>query len=78
MREVLFECTKCGEYDNSEEWTQKTIEDIKQNGEYNDNVPSLTKDMVDNKECYYYICPNCGETCYVEDNQIIIYNPKEN
>lgn len=68
--EKMFECVKCGEFDNLEEWMKATREDVIQDGKNGDNIPELTPKMIDNKECYYYICPNCGETCYVEDGHI--------
>lgn len=68
--ERMFKCTKCGEFDNVDEWMNATIEDAKSYKKSGDNVVLLSEEVVKSKECLYYICPNCGETCYIEDEQI--------
>ena len=61
-----YECAHCSSASSVEEWVAKTRMD------YGYNVPTLTEVMVRGKKNYCYICPNCGETCYLDDEEIII------
>lgn len=59
-----FNCEKCDTVSTLEEWMSETKKD------YGDNIPLLSEELIDGLECYYYVCPNCGETCYIEDSHI--------
>lgn len=64
----LYKCNKCGESAYAEEWNQATLDDLEV---FDLGITSIETIRIGNwRDCYYFICPNCGETCYNEDGHI--------
>lgn len=72
MLEILneiFECRKCKVYNTSNLWVKETQKYLKNIGLEGD-IPVLTKELIDDNEIYFYICPTCKSLCYLKDKEI--------
>jgi len=76
----MVECGKCDYVGDFKEFKKATQEDLFNN--YNDgryetleeiDIEEITKDTIE-LSCFYYTCPNCGESIYNEDGQIKYIN----
>lgn len=68
-----FKCLKCNKESYVSDWLTQTESDLEKEGVFEDEYSSLPKisvDMINKKECFYYQCPECYESCFVEDGHI--------
>lgn len=73
MNLEIFKCLKCNKESHVSDWITQTETNLQKSGvskeEYK-TLPAINIDMINKKECFYYLCPECDESCFTEDGHI--------
>lgn len=73
MNIEIFKCLKCNNESHVSDWVAQTKINLKEIGVLDDEsheLDEISVDMINDKESYYYQCPECDESCFIEDGHI--------
>lgn len=69
--EKYYKCLKCGKTSDYKSWNESTIEDLIGSNDSHKNIEEIQDiDVSDTSINLYYTCPECIETCYIDDGHI--------